>query len=209
MSKEEFDLIYPHMPKTGKLLEIGSYPFKRTQDLIDLGYEVSGVDLNYNKSQYNVVKCDIELEKLPFTDNTFDIVLMMQVMEHIGRDPLWALKEIKRVLKPTGFFILSTPNFYGLKNFLYILFKGRQFEINNYMKHAKRGDFQGHIRTYSKKELDIFFNYVGFKTIEHYYLWFISERCKIGGIISYLLPFFRDWHLFICKEKDDVEVLQH
>lgn len=199
LSKEEFDLIYPHMPITGKLLEIGSYPFDRTKDLVDLGYDVCGVDLYYNKSEFNVKKCDIETDKLPFTDNTFDIVLMMQVMEHLGRDPVWALKEIKRVLKPGGVFIMSTPNFYLLKNMYYILFKGYQHEMNNYLRHLVEKDYMGHIRTYTKKELEMFFDHVGFTVKEHYYLWYKANKYKIGGIITYLLPFLRDHHLFICE----------
>jgi len=69
MSKEEFDLVLLHMPKTGKLLEIGSYPFERTKDLIDLDYKVSGVDLNYNRILLGVKKCDIGIQKLLGMDN--------------------------------------------------------------------------------------------------------------------------------------------
>jgi len=199
MSKEEFNLIKPYFPKSGKLLEIGSYPFERTQDLVDLGYDVSGVDLYYNKSEFNVSKCDIETDKLPYGDETFDIVLMMQVMEHLGRNPVWVLGEIKRVLKKEGVFIMTTPNFYLLKNMYFIMFKGYQHEMNNYLRHLVDKDYMGHIRTYTRKELIMFFEYVGLKVKLHKYLWYKSERFKIGGVISWCLPFFRDHHLFICE----------
>lgn len=202
MSKAEFDLILPHMPKSGKLLEIGSHPFERTQDLMNLGYDVSGVDINYNRTEYNVKKCDIEIEKLPFGDKSFDIVLMMQVIEHLGRDPVWALQETKRVLKPNGVFVLSTPNFFCLKNFAFLIFKGYQHEMYNFIKHTDRKDYTGHVRTYSKKELKMFFEYCRFKVKSHRYLWYNTEKFKIGGIISYVLPFFRDHHLFICEVEE-------
>lgn len=45
----------------------------------------------------------------PFTDNSFDVVITFQVIEHIG-DDFNFLKEIHRVLKPGGLAIITTPN---------------------------------------------------------------------------------------------------
>ncbi|MBD3626620.1 class I SAM-dependent methyltransferase [Cyclobacterium sp.] len=42
-------------------------------------------------------------------DNTFDVVVSFQVIEHIPDDLLY-LQEIYRVLKPGGFALISTPN---------------------------------------------------------------------------------------------------
>jgi len=44
-----------------------------------------------------------------FEDNYFDFVVTFQVLEHIKNDALF-LREIKRVLKPGGKLILTTPN---------------------------------------------------------------------------------------------------
>jgi len=49
--------------------------------------------------------------KLPFKDNSFDIVISFQVIEHIDPNQvLDYLSEIKRVLKEEGVFGVSTPN---------------------------------------------------------------------------------------------------
>ncbi len=48
------------------------------------------------------------LEALTFPDNTFDLVITQDVMEHIF-NPLKASKEIARVLKPGGAHIFSVP----------------------------------------------------------------------------------------------------
>ncbi len=51
-------------------------------------------------------------EKLPFKDNTFDCVFMIEVIEHMPKElEAKALSEVKRVLKPSGQFIMTTPNY--------------------------------------------------------------------------------------------------
>lgn len=49
-------------------------------------------------------------EKLPFPDNTFDIVASYQVLEHV-QNPAQVMAEVARILKPGGTFHFSTPNY--------------------------------------------------------------------------------------------------
>jgi ubiquinone/menaquinone biosynthesis C-methylase UbiE len=46
---------------------------------------------------------------IPFEDSFFDVVISFETLEHIVEHELM-LKEVKRVLKPDGLFIVSTPN---------------------------------------------------------------------------------------------------
>lgn len=48
-------------------------------------------------------------EAIPFPDESFDTVLMIEVIEHVEGDRQ-TLKEIRRVLRPGGRLILATPN---------------------------------------------------------------------------------------------------
>jgi len=49
-------------------------------------------------------------QKMPFSDEIFDAVVMSEVLEHLdGRILDEALAEVKRVLKPGGFLLASTP----------------------------------------------------------------------------------------------------
>jgi SAM-dependent methyltransferase len=60
-------------------------------------------------------------EKLPFKENFFDVVSMLAVFEHIDPKQLVRIhKEINRVLKPGGIYIMTTPAFWteGLLKFL-------------------------------------------------------------------------------------------
>ena len=50
----------------------------------------------------------IDLQNIPFSDETFDIVICNHMLEHVD-DPVAALRELRRVLKPGARLICQTP----------------------------------------------------------------------------------------------------
>src|SRR5256885_8321998 len=65
------------------------------------------------------------LEKLPFDDAAFDLVVMKHVLEHTPA-PLRALAEVKRVLKPGGVVLVAVPDLSYWKGWL-MRRRGRYF----------------------------------------------------------------------------------
>lgn len=57
----------------------------------------------------NVEFLEAAVPPIPAPNNTFDYVVSFQVIEHIKRD-LELVREVHRVLKPGGKFIVTTPN---------------------------------------------------------------------------------------------------
>jgi len=123
---------------SGKCLELGANPYFTTL-LLKTFTQVELVLANYFGSHLkeNIVQevnykdfdtgknCpiklesfhfNIETEKFPFKDGEFDAVLFCEIIEHLIIDPVAVIQEIKRVLKPNGVLILTTPNVSRLEN---------------------------------------------------------------------------------------------
>jgi ubiquinone/menaquinone biosynthesis C-methylase UbiE len=102
-----------------KLLEIGCGQSKGLKFLIKNNFKeenIYGIDqsneaINFSKKELPNAKLSVgDAYNLKFSDNFFDFVLLMEVIEHI-EEPNIVLKEIYRVLKPGGKVFLSFPNY--------------------------------------------------------------------------------------------------
>ena len=58
---------------------------------------------------------NIEKDPFPFEADSFDIVLCMEVLEHLGYSPSHMLAESHRVLAPGGLLFITVPNFINIK----------------------------------------------------------------------------------------------
>ena len=126
------------------------------------GYDISVIDKNDNLPQKGIYKCDIEHESLPFKDNTFDIVLMLEVMEHLGSDQISPLQEIKRVAKPDATIIISSPNFFAFNNIFSLIFEREQKDFKSLIsQHKIDRNYTAHIRVYTKTELTQLIEFAG------------------------------------------------
>ena len=59
---------------------------------------------------------DVERDALPLADGARDIVLAMEILEHLAVDPMHFLAEANRVLAPGGHLLITTPNMASHRN---------------------------------------------------------------------------------------------
>ncbi|RYZ09126.1 MAG: class I SAM-dependent methyltransferase [Myxococcales bacterium] len=92
-----------------KALDVGARAGVQTAWLRSRGYEVTPVD--YEPVTDECLRVDAN-RRLPFDDASFDLVWCSEVIEHL-QDPAFSLGELRRVTKPGGLLVLTTPNSYA------------------------------------------------------------------------------------------------
>ena len=104
--------------KNNHVLDIGCGNGYGDDELATSAIEVIGIDLwkegiryRHQKNNKKVVSMIASANNLPFKEDYFDLVVSFQVIEHISKQQVMQyLQDIKRVLKPKGIFIVTTPN---------------------------------------------------------------------------------------------------
>jgi SAM-dependent methyltransferase len=97
-----------------RILDVGCGTGANLEMLSEFG-EAEGVDVSTEALSFcqqrglNQVKLG-EAEKLPYPDQTFDLVTALDVVEHLD-DDLSGLREMHRVLKPGGHALMFVPAF--------------------------------------------------------------------------------------------------
>ncbi len=169
--------LIPHR-ETGKLLEIGANPYFtslllkkfRNYDLTFTNYYEgkdykNAVEKKISKEgeiiEFDYDMVNVEKDKFPYDDNSFDVVLFCEVLEHLVFDPMFSLLEIRRVLKENGHLILTTPNVARLMNVARVI-SGE----NIYDPYSGYGMYGRHNREYTVEECKRLLTHVGFEVEE-------------------------------------------
>ena len=79
-----------------------------------VGIDISDAQLSYTVQRMTKEGVDAVVvhgngEYLPFADEAFDLITCSEVIEHV-RNPHRALRDMRRILKPEGLLLLSTPS---------------------------------------------------------------------------------------------------
>ena len=109
-------LLYPKLIKylKGRVLDIGC----GLGDFVEFRPETVGIDINPLSIDYCKKKSldvyQMEYDKIPFKDDSFDSILLDNVLEHIN-NPNMLLIEINRTLTSKGKLLIGVPGAKGFK----------------------------------------------------------------------------------------------
>jgi SAM-dependent methyltransferase len=120
------------------------------------GWKVSGVDVNPDNvsasksAGLDAILCDCNSERLPFKDQSFDLIFAGEVIEHLI-DTDGFIADIYRCLAPGGRAIITTPNLASFENRMRLLLGIYPIWVDYSLKGS------GHVRAYTpnilKKQL--------------------------------------------------------
>jgi glycosyltransferase involved in cell wall biosynthesis len=96
-----------------KILDIGCHDGEWLSNIEGRIRVCLDVEINKSNNAISYVKADGTA--IPFPQNTFDLIYLLDVIEHVNNDKK-LVKEVIRVLKPKGKLILTTPHI-GIKIF--------------------------------------------------------------------------------------------
>lgn len=151
-----------------RILDVGSHYLQLACLLRCAGLEVDGCDVQEFAAnpllerrardlgvRNRVVEPLSRLQRLPYGDGEFDVIFLLETIEHWNANPRVQLAELSRVLAPEGRLVITTPNFYGYHSIIrrvvrFLTGHGGYMPVSDLVQ---EGNLFHHWKEYSRKEL--------------------------------------------------------
>lgn len=169
-----------------------------------------GLESIWQKNNIKIKNGDVSNQKLPFKNESLDVVICEALIEHLADSPKELFKEVNRVLKKNGVFLVSTPNLATLLKRIRFLFgRSPHWDLGDFFKSGI--NFTGHRREFTLDEVKEMleqsnFNIIKAKTINAFFNFrrFLNPKKILNQIFtlcSFLLPRSRDMVYVLSRKK--------
>lgn len=120
------------LPQSARILDVGCGEGLLVEEYRARGFNITGLDLNYESSAV----CRGDITNMPFEAGSFDVVLALDVIEHLTfADQERAVVEIKRVLAAGGQYLVTVPNLAHFSSRLAFILTGRLLRTSKIERH--------------------------------------------------------------------------
>jgi glycosyltransferase involved in cell wall biosynthesis/SAM-dependent methyltransferase len=110
----------------------------------------------------SVFGLNVETTPLPFADGAFDLVVAMEILEHLAIDPGFVFREARRVLREGGALLVTTPNLVSLPAVARALGGASPYSFGVFV--PWNGVYGRHNREYTPLEVESLGRYAGLET---------------------------------------------
>jgi ubiquinone/menaquinone biosynthesis C-methylase UbiE len=110
MVREMFEVLPPGSLVLDAGCGVGNITGKYCDKYVIVGIDEQLPAIQYCHRLQRGTYIQASLYNLPFADNSFDLILFLDTIEHLTQ-PILALKELARVLKPEAMILICTMNY--------------------------------------------------------------------------------------------------
>lgn len=168
---------------------------KELQSKNDVKYYGLDISLAENKYNLNMIKGNCEFN-LPIKNNSIDLVLSNQVLEHlINTDDFFS--EINRIMAKDGVAVVSTANLSSIQNVFFILLGLQPLGYHTSRYHLEKWQlpvYGAHVKLFNIQSLKDISKYHGFKVVKTYGSGLYPFPILVSNCLSKLL---KPWCSFI------------
>jgi SAM-dependent methyltransferase len=169
----------------GRVLEVGCAHGGYVALLGWAGFDAVGTELSPAVTRlanelFGVKVLAGQVEKQPFEEESFDVIVFNDVIEHL-QDPVATLRHCAKLLSKDGFFVIQTPEYKE-----HLSYSELKEENNIFLKHMERKQDE-HLYLYSRRSAGVFFERLGFGHVEFanpifpYDMFFTASRSALGS----------------------------
>ena len=175
-------VIQSQEPNGGRLLDIGCGALDKATVLQKMGYECSACDdfqdpWHRQKKNLDPVlefarQCGVQVHaqgddySIPWEEGSFDVVTMVNVIEHLHESPRNFLNSAGSYLKEGGLFVVVMPNSVNLRKRLAVVL-GRSNYTPARGFFENEGVWRGHVREYTLRETSQIIEWAGFDVVHN------------------------------------------
>jgi 2-polyprenyl-3-methyl-5-hydroxy-6-metoxy-1,4-benzoquinol methylase len=189
-----------------KLIEIGIGPMIVIAKEIG-GSNVIGIDINdwqrplCEEFDIQFKICDIQNSELPLENESADIILLLEVIEHLCMYPNDLFEKIYSKIRKGGYLFVSSVNFLRISNRIRMLM-GKSPLVNRFEKTV---DGRNHIREFYPDELEYYLMKSGFEVFDQYQFGVPDGNRLVASCLklAYVYPAFRNYFLISCRKPND------
>jgi 2-polyprenyl-3-methyl-5-hydroxy-6-metoxy-1,4-benzoquinol methylase len=174
-----------HRLPPGRVLEVGCAHGGYVALLGWAGFEAVGTELSPAVARlahelFGVNVLAGQVEKQPFEEESFDVIVLNDVIEHLP-DPVATLRHCAKLLSKGGFFVIQTPEYKEHLSY-------RELKDTNdiFLKHMEKKQDE-HLYLYSRRSARMLFDRLGLGHVDFanpifpYDMFFTASRSSLGA----------------------------
>lgn len=176
--------LIPKGDKTQRLLELSSYAqmpplvrrYGKYAEVVTTAFWQGGPDRKPQQMRnvktgetlnFDLIRLNVERDHFPFADESFDVALCGELIEHLAEDPMHMMVELNRILKWDGLVIITTPNISSAVSLQKMLRGYSPYIFGQYNRENRMyGLGDRHNREYTPEDVRVTLEAAGFEVVK-------------------------------------------